>query len=134
MSSRRPYLEDPAGIVCISNPFLFMQSRTLLQPWGLPTLFSSITSALFPVQRRGRVAAGSRTHAFCPFCPCLSSLFSCKYELPNLQALCFDNVATVGGMGVAYPNSYHSGGTSYFQLNVFVKTTRIAEPGGALQR
>src|SRR6266852_3998275 len=40
-------------------------------------------------------------HCFCLFCPSLSRLFSCKYELPNLQVFCFDNDATVPGGG--YP-------------------------------
>src|SRR5207245_5419054 len=35
-----------------------------------------------------------------PFCPSLSCSFSCKYELPNLQILCFDNDADCGWVGV----------------------------------
>jgi hypothetical protein len=37
-----------------SNAFIFSQFRTLLRNGGLTTPFPSITSALFPVQRRGR--------------------------------------------------------------------------------
>jgi len=51
---------------------------------------------------------------FCRFCPLLCCFFSYKYKLPNLQALCFDNDATVGGVGVPvsftvhYPNHVRS--------------------------
>jgi hypothetical protein len=36
---------------------------------------------------------------FCPFCPSLSSLFSCDSKLPLLQLLCFDNDANCRGGG-----------------------------------
>ncbi len=38
------------------------------------------------------------------FCLLLYSLFSCNYELPNLQVLCFDNYTTVPGVG-KYPST-----------------------------
>jgi|SRR5919108_3823194 hypothetical protein len=41
----------------------------------------------------------SHQSRFCPFCPLLSPLLSVKYKLPNLQPLCFDNHATVPGVG-----------------------------------
>ena len=36
---------------------------------------------------------------FCRICPSLSCLFSCKYKLPILQILCFDNDANCRGVG-----------------------------------
>ena len=36
----------------------------------------------------------------CPFCPLLSSFFSCNSKLPLLQLLCFDNDANCRGLGV----------------------------------
>src|SRR5919109_547252 len=41
----------------------------------------------------------SHQSRFCPFCPLLSPLLSVKYKLPKLQPLCFDNHATVPGVG-----------------------------------
>jgi hypothetical protein len=45
----------------------------------------------------------STVDCFARFCPLPCCLFSCKYELPNLQVLCFDNHPTVPG-GSRGPN------------------------------
>ena len=53
---RRPVPIIPSEAACVStNLFAFSRFRTLLPNGALTTLFSSITSALFLVQRRGRV-------------------------------------------------------------------------------
>jgi len=45
--------QNSPRVVCPSNPFLFMGFRTLCQQPALATSFSSITSTLFPMRRRG---------------------------------------------------------------------------------
>src|SRR5690242_21963925 len=54
MRRRRYVLQNTLSVVCSSNAFIFSQFRTLLRNGALATPFPSITSALFPVQRRGR--------------------------------------------------------------------------------
>src|SRR5690242_5975833 len=53
MRHRRYVLQNTLSVVCSSNAFIFSQFRTLLRNGRLATPFPSITSALFPVQRRG---------------------------------------------------------------------------------
>ena len=53
MRPRNALLHDPSRGVCSSNALVFMHFRTLSRNGALPTPFSSITSAFFPVQRRG---------------------------------------------------------------------------------
>jgi hypothetical protein len=50
---RRPVLQDLSSAVSPSNPFAFMPFRTLSRNGAHLTLFASIISALFSVQRRG---------------------------------------------------------------------------------
>src|SRR5690348_7248426 len=54
MRHRRYVLQNTLSVACSSNAFIFSQFRTLLRNGRLATPFPSITSALFPVQRRGR--------------------------------------------------------------------------------
>src|ERR1700740_26710 len=49
-----PAVLSPSIALSLSNAFLFIHFRTLLRNGAPPTPFPSITSALFPVQRRGR--------------------------------------------------------------------------------
>ena len=67
-SPRRPTHEDLPGGVFSSNPFDFMQFRTLLRNGASPTPFLSITSALFPTQCRGEgISCPSAPHpSFAP--------------------------------------------------------------------
>src|SRR5690242_18900538 len=59
MRRRRYVLQNTLSVVCSSNAFIFSQFRTLLRNGALATPFPSITSALFPVQRRGRGSPSS---------------------------------------------------------------------------
>jgi hypothetical protein len=57
-------LEDVPRRVLSSNPFDFMQFRTLLRNGASPTPFPSITSALFPTQWRGEcISCPSARHS-----------------------------------------------------------------------
>lgn len=51
--ARRHALRDPARHVFSSNPFVFIELRTLLRNGASITPFPSIVSALFPIQWRG---------------------------------------------------------------------------------
>ena len=89
------YLERMRGVRSRSISFVINLLRTLLPDGALTSPFSSITCALFSMQWRvGGILSGSvAIHSFTPVC---LLLFSTSYELPNLQALCFDSVPTVG--------------------------------------
>ncbi len=63
--SRRPTLPDASRELFPSNPFAFTQFRTLLRNGAHLTRFPSITSALFPMQRRGVPLFCSLPSAFC---------------------------------------------------------------------
>src|SRR6266702_1344437 len=57
MYTARAILQDSPTGVCASNPFISINFRILCTPWRFPTPFPSITSALFPIQRRGQGSA-----------------------------------------------------------------------------
>jgi hypothetical protein len=59
MRPRRYVLQNTLSVVCSSNAFIFSQFRTLFHNGRLATPSASITSALFPVQRRGRGSPSS---------------------------------------------------------------------------
>src|SRR5207248_2146645 len=76
------------------------------QPKHLPTVPGS--PQLYLSCGRHQFSTGYELPSLC--CPCfavfcrlLSPSFSYKYELPNLQLLCFDNDATVPGGGGSAP-------------------------------
>src|SRR5690348_15431757 len=64
-SPRRPALEDVPRGVFSSNPFDFMQFRTLLRNGALATPLESIASALFSMQRR--VGVSNRLSSRVPY-------------------------------------------------------------------
>ena len=144
MRLSRPPLQNPPGGLCPSKLFLFISFRTLFYPelirgvrsasislifkslrtlfrkGALPSSSQSITSALFPIQRRGEgICLSPNFQTFQPsnlptlslcqlsttykllqaFTPLRLSLFSCTYALPSLQLFSFDHVATVPGVG-----------------------------------
>src|SRR5690349_14712289 len=105
MSLVRPLASDPRKSTVSFILFLFKRLRTLFCNRAITTPFLSTTSAPFPIQRREEQQHASpmpttifKTYKLLPiFTPLQLSLFSCTYKPPNLQAFCFDNVATVGG-------------------------------------
>src|SRR5579859_899341 len=104
----------PPNAVSSCSVFLFMQFRTLLHDEDFPTPFPSITSALFPMQRRGR---GTRQ------CPNLhSSVYSSKFRI--LQLLCFHTLHKTAGVGVY---SSQIGTPSMFHLQTF-KRSNVSPP------
>ena len=91
----------------LSISFAFNRLRTLFDNGAIATPFLSITCALFPMQWGGwgifsrsvypELRGVACTGGACT--PKCHLLFSTTYTLPNLQALCFDDVATVGWGG-----------------------------------
>ena len=87
---------------CLFSIFRFVLcSLAALSFQQLPTINFCNSLVLITIRIAGGGYTPSPSHALLtPFSP---SLFSSTYALPNLQALCFDNVATVGG-GWGVPN------------------------------
>lgn len=108
---RLPALENLARDVCLSNVFTFRQFRTLFYPersrgvcnGALATPLPSITSALFPMQRKGEgifADPGARlspltSASSCKFAPLLST--TCRMLFP--QHFSFHVFALLPGVG-----------------------------------
>ena len=108
MRPRKAPLHNPSKVVCLSNAFIFIRLRTLLRNGANSTPLSSIVSALFPMQWgvEGILVGFAASHERLTHRRPL--LFSTTYALPNLQALCFHDIATVPG-GVCLLPSVQSG-------------------------
>src|SRR5215469_13216329 len=96
--SRRLALKNPQRDVCHSNPSSFNHLPTLCTQRRLGTPFSSTTSALFPVRRRGEECL------FAIFQFRLSSFQSWSTKFRILQLVCFHTLLKTAGVGVFVPN------------------------------
>src|SRR5579864_577093 len=133
MRPRRYVLQYTSRVVCPSNAFIFSQFRTLLRNGRLATPFPSITSALFPVQRRGRGSASilpyvlpSRLSDF------NSSPSSSRNYLPWFPA------STTGACGRRFLNrrlrSYRRDSSSFWRLSAVSCRLFVLNSGEGLTR
>src|SRR5215510_14306920 len=83
MRPRPSTFQNPLGDVCSSNLFPYNNFRTLQAQWSYANSFSSITSALFPIQRSGRVSGSVEI-------PCKDRLS--ESLLPTLLSICFQSL------------------------------------------
>src|SRR5215472_17485564 len=107
--SRRLALKNPQRDVCHSNPSSFNHLPTLCTQRRLGTPFSSTTSALFPVRRRGEECV------FAIFQFPLSSFQSWVYKVPYIlpssvysNSFVFTLFTKLPGWGAILPKSEHA--------------------------
>ena len=117
---RLPYSAPELYAICRRNlcppsSSLFSIASTLFRRnVTFSTPFPSITSALFPMQRRGESISSDSVARHSTLTPSHRLLFSITYNSGNLQPLCFDNLATVPG---------GSGGYQVCGVNVLLELT-----------
>ena len=98
---RYPPLHAPANVSRLI-PFPFIQFRTLLHKWNISTSFSSITSALLPMQWGAGLPLFCPLHSALPFNPISTFFVFNNSNSGSLQLLHFLIITTVG-WGCAYP-------------------------------
>ncbi len=84
-------------VVCSSNAFLFMKFRTLSHNGPLATPFPSSTSALFPLQRRGRERGFLNVRVLLHFAPCYLVCFHTNPNCPICNPFVLITIRIAGG-------------------------------------
>lgn len=87
-----------------SNPFPLIRLRTLCPRRSISNSFASNHFRTLARATEGEGIFTGHVAGHPQLTPSRLPFFSAIYALPNLQALCFVNVATVGGVGGALAN------------------------------